>query len=240
MAVIRPFRALRPVPARVNLGRLVCDLLDDDAAIVAAAVDEPRHLGRLLASDGDPAALDFGVVDLVRAGILERDAEPTVTVVRQTKDDTEHTALFAAVRADDDGDFGGSDGASVARTNVVIAPVVVSFEDKKGRIARAIEAETEREPDAAFSFGGAAVEVWAVDDESASARIAALLEGAKLTLYNDAKGAWKAARALDGSGVTPWALGCFIDSDDDLSHLPLGLVLLAQRGPLARDEETPS
>jgi hypothetical protein len=237
MAVIRPFRALRPVPARVNLAHIVCDLHADAAVVAAAAAVEPRHLGRLLMAADDAAALDFGVADMLRAGVLERDALPTVTVVRQTKDDEEHTALFAAVRADNDGFGDRGDDATAPKTAVVVAPAIVHFEDKKGRIARAIEAETEREPDASFSFGGAAVEVWAVDDESASARITSLLEGATLKLNASGRGPWDAARALEGSGVTPWALACFVGSDADRPPVPVGLVLLAQRGPLARDDD---
>jgi hypothetical protein len=229
MAVIRPFRALRPDPARASLASLVSardDATSDDVA--GALARDPRHLGRLLVADGGSAdAAEFGVVDLVRAGVVRRDALPSLTVARVLADGSERTLLYAALRADDDGL--GPAGEAPPIVAVAAAPALVRFVDKKGRIGRAIEAETEREPDASFTSGGASIDVWVVDDESAAARIASLLEGAGLSLVERSARTWGAYRAQGGDG---WGLACFVGEDDDGAGVPVGLCLLPLRGPL--------
>lgn len=252
MAVIRPFRALRPDPARASLGSLVC--VDDVGreAVATALARDPRHLGRLLVVDAsDVDAAEFGVVDLVRAGVIRRDGLPSLTVARVLSDGAERTLLYAALRADDaltpvasadataedaaviddaDADAAGGFGDFSLRTPAVaVAPALVRFVDKKGRIGRAIEAETEREPDASFTLGGASVDVWIVDDESAAARISSLLEGSNLALVDRTRKAWAAYRAATND---PWALACFVDEEDSGDAVPAGLCLLPLWGPL--------
>jgi len=226
MAAIRPFRALRPDPARASLATLVCaDDVDVDAVERARARD-PRHLGRLLlAGPADPA--DFGVVDLVRAGVLRRDDLPSLTVVRTLKDGVERTLLYAALRTDEALAVEPAVAPAVA---VAAAPALVRFVDKKGRIVRAIEAETEREPDASFTLDGATVELWVVDDESAAARISSLLEGASLAAVERTRPTWAAYRALGADDA--WGLACFVAEDDAGDAVPAGVCLLPLRGPL--------
>lgn len=229
MAVIRPFRALRPDPARASLATLVCAADNATAEDIARARErDPRHLGRLLLADASSAdAAEFGVADLVRAGVVRRDALPSLTVARLLTDGTERTLLYAAVRADDA--LGEDVAAAPPVVALASAPTLIRFGDKKGRIGRAIEAETEREPDACFALGAGTIEVWVVDDESAAARIAALLEGASLSLVERTAGTWAACRAQGSEG---FGLACFIDEADDGAAVPAGLCLLPLRGPL--------
>jgi hypothetical protein len=225
MAAIRPFRALRPDPARASLATLVCVDDVDAVAVERACARDPRHLGRLLI--GGDAGIDFSVADLVRAGVLRRDERPSLTVVRTLKDDVERTLLYAALRADEDLEV---EPATAPVAAVAAAPAVVRFVEKKGRIARAMEAETEREPDASFVLDGASIEVWIVDDESAAARIASLLEQATLSLVARTQAAWASYRGQPTDDA--WGLACFVGADDDGGAVPAGVCLLPLRGPL--------
>jgi len=232
MAVIRPFRALRPDPARVALEHLVAEATTTSARVAVARSVDPRHLGWLLTATADegPGA-SFAVADLVRSGILVRDALPSLTVVRLTRDGAEQTCLFAALRADADADVGAEVAPGAPPTvDVAAMPAIERFKDKKGRIVRAIEAELEREPDAAFTLNGSQVETWVLDDESAAARIASLLEGSTLRLDDGSTPAWAAYRGQPHPD--PWALACFVDDDAETVGVPAGLCLLPLRGPL--------
>ena len=232
MASIRPFRALRPDPSRVALEHLVTESTTTPDRVAAARAIDPRHLGQLLTTSGDDfLGVSFGIADLVRSGVLVRDALPSLTVVRLTRGEVEQTCLFAALRADADAGV-GADVAPAAPPIVEVAamPAIVHFQDKKGRIVRAIEAELEREPDAAFTLAGNQVETWVLDDESAAARIAALLEGSALRLNDGSTSAWAAYRGQPSA--EPWALACFVDDEADVVSVPAGLCLLPLRGPL--------
>lgn len=232
MAVVRPFRAVRPDPARVDLGTIVADAALTRAGLVEALDRDPRHLGQLLFVD-EPRATAFAVIDLLRAGVLVKDTAPSLTVVRVAGDDGERTFFFGALRADSIDNAvavdveveGGAAAVTDAVIDIVAAPVVVAFTDKKGRIVRAMEAETEREPDAAFTVAGAAVEVWVVDDDSAAARLASLVEGASLSVV---AGADELARhRARGSTEQPaWALGCFVDEELPVGFLPVGVCMV--------------
>jgi hypothetical protein len=226
MAAIRPFRALRPDPARASLATLVCTDDVDVAAVQRALSHDPRHLGRLLLT-GPAQAADFSVVDLVRAGVLRRDDLPSLTVVRTLKDGVERRLLYAALRTDE---TLGVEPTQAPTFAVAAAPALVRFVDKKGRIARAIEAETEREPDATFGLDGAAAELWVVDDESAAARISSLLQGTNLEAVERTRSTWAAYRALGGDEA--WGLACFVVEDDAGDAVPTGVCLLPLRGPL--------
>lgn len=226
MAAIRPFRALRPDPARASLATLVCVDDVDGAAVEVARRRDPRHLGLLLLP-GAGDAVDFVVADLVRAGVVRRDDLPSLTVVRTLEAGVERTLLYGALRTDE---ALAVDAAEAPTGAVAAAPALVRFSDKKGRIARAIEAETEREPDAAFALGGASVELWVVDDESAAARISSLLEGATLAAVPRTQATWAAYRALGADDA--WGLACFVPEDDAGGAVPAGVCLLPLRGPL--------
>jgi hypothetical protein len=235
MPVVRPFRALRPDARRSALERLVCFADATPSALTAATRADPRHVGRLWRG-GSAAA--FVLVDLVRAGVVVLDARPTLTVVRATRDGTEHTHLYGALATDDD-DLAGPavpvDAPPVG--DVVVEPVLIHYVDKRGRILKAIEAETEREPDASFALDGKQLEVWAVDDESAAARIAGLLEAAPLTLDAASAGTWAALRAAQ----VPRAVASFSPTggESDVTVAPVvGLAMLAHAGALAsRDQD---
>jgi hypothetical protein len=241
MVAIRPARFLRPDPARVALDWLVCHDDIDAAAAARAKARDPRHLGRLL-FESSPA-VDLAVVDMVRAGVLRRDALPALTVVRQ-RGPTERTLVYAAVRGDAAFDIEPSAQSSAS---YAAAPSLMRFIDKKGKVARAVEAETEREPDAVFVVAdaplsddaaftgstsrGAAVstEIWIVDDESATARISTLLEGTEISVLQRSRASWGQTVAR---GPAAWGLACFVGVDDDGGPVPVGLTVLPLRGPL--------
>jgi hypothetical protein len=242
MAVIRPFRFLRPDPTRVALDALVCDDDIEPAAALRARTRDPRHASRLLFETGD--GIDLVVADQVRAGVWRHDERPAITVVRQQRD-VERLLVYAAMRADAAFDV---EPMSQANQSYAAAPALFRFVDKKGRIARAVEAETEREPDAVVSIAAMAShndiavdaprpavaallnEVWVVDDESAVARIASLLESAELSLVDRSRAEWGRARAR---GPASWGFACFVGVDDDGSAVPVGLSMLPLRGALS-------
>ena len=154
-----------------------------------------------------------------------------MTVLRITDDGVEKTCLFAAIRAAVDAGIGAGVVPSAPWVlDIAATPAIVRFQDKKGRIIRAIEAELDREPDAALVLGGSTVESWVLDDESAVARIAGLLEGSPMRL-DDASGPTWAAH-LAQAEIDAWALACFVDHDVEIGVVPVGLCLLTLRGPL--------
>ena len=217
MAIVRPFRAVRPDPARVDPGTIVADASSSHDVVTAAVARDPRHLGQLLCNEA-PREGAFVVLDLLRAGVLVRDRLPSLTVVRTAAEQASRTCCFAAVRADS---LAVVVSASAVATNAVVArPVMLAFVDKKGRVQRAMDAETEREPDAAFVVDGTDVEVWIVDDDSAAARLASLLEGAASAIVG----------ADEVVAESEWLLGCFVDEEHiDAQHLgfvPAGVCLL--------------
>ena len=223
MAVVRPFRAVRPDPARVDLGAIVADAVALRGAVVEAVARDPRHLGQLLFVD-EPRVTAFLVLDLLRAGILVKDGASSLTVVRVAAETGERTLLFGAVRADSV-DGAADDAVGAVDLDVVAVPVVLAFADKKGRITRAMEAETEREPDAEFAVDGVAVEVWVVDDDSAAARLASLVEGASLHVVAGAEALARARRR--GTAEQPaWTLACFVDEERVAGFVPVGVCLL--------------
>ncbi len=215
MPVVRPFRALRIDPKRAAVEQLVWrgDVAPSDVA-------DTRHMSRVTA----PEALPFLLVDLVRAGVVVRDALPSLTVVRITKDDTEHTHLYGALSVEDvDGDASNSGGV-----DVVAVPAVVRYQDKKGRIGKALDNETDREPDCAFTYDGAQVEAWIVDDESVAARVTSLIEAGAPTIAAEGSPSFSALRAQGAS----FSLAVFVERDDDVTAPLAGLVLLSVRGAL--------
>ncbi len=222
MAVVRPFRAVRPDPARVDLGSIVAAADISRAAAATAVGRDPRSLAQLLFVD-EPRAAAFLLLDLQRAGVLVTDRAPSLTVVRVVADGQERTSFFAALRADSVDAVDAADRGDVVMLDTGVAPIVVSFADKKGRISRAMEAETEREPDADFAVDGVTVEVWIVDDDSAAARLASLVEGAALTVVG---GTDMLARAQQRAAQHPWALACFVDDEHPPGFVPVGVCLL--------------
>jgi hypothetical protein len=220
MAVVRPFRALRLDPARVDPGVIVADV-----RALGAASRDPRHISALVnAVDG--AAL-FGLLDQARAGIWKSDVDPAVTVVRVVEGGEERLLCFAAVRSDS---VEGLLTTSIEnQLPVDIVPAQLAFSDRKGRATRAMEAEIDRAPDASFALGAVSVEVWAVDDDSAAARIAALLEAGDVRVLQPAP-----ASVHQEPGR--WVLACFVDGDAPQGAVPVGMCVLVGAGALVSQQ----
>lgn len=216
MAVVRPFRALRLDPARVDPGAIVAD-----ARASTPSSRDPRHISALVNAQ-TPGAI-FPLLDQARAGVWRSDVDPSLTVMRIVDDGRERLVCFAAVRSDSLEGLQSSTTTNPLPVDVV--PAQVAFSDRKGRVLRAMDAETDRAADAAFQVGQTAIEVWVVDDDSAAARIAALLEGAELRVLQPAP-----ASSL---GEAPrWILACFVDDDAGLGFVPVGVCALVGAGAL--------
>ena len=268
MAVVRPFCALRPVADRIALDAFVCAAGISAEEAKAAVGRDPRSSAQLVQpSTSTPAALRFQLAELLRARILVRDAQPSLTMVRVlagANGEAERAWLFGALRADsvemasktpaaneadaaNDADDADRDVGAVADPAADIgdaevlpvdaAPVVCRYDDKKGRIARAVEAETEREPDASFAHAGRHVDVWIIDDESVTARITSLLEASSLEILSGAHrvaARQERARAHVEQGAETdaraFALACFVDDDQGTDDVLAGLALFPRQG----------
>jgi hypothetical protein len=247
MAAIQPFRALRAKPARIDPGALVVD----DHATTAQSAADPRTLARVLRARNEPGdAADvattrarFHLAELQRAGLLARDLLPALYALRVVDGDSSRTGFFAAVRVD--ALAGGADDVEVDDTlvagGVTGDAVVVGFSDKKGRVARALETETEREPDVAFRSGARSFEMWVVDEETAAARVTALVEGANPRVLGGAVSAWATVRARNAGTTTmssgaedagAFCLAFFVDDEGPVIPVPAGVVLLPVSGAL--------
>jgi hypothetical protein len=221
MALVRPFRGLRAVASRVDPAALLAPVDIDDDAARALLAREPRNVVALALHP--PARARFLVAEQLRAGVLVHDAVPALYVLKAQGGAVGFFALVdagsvAGVAADVD------DDANDADAGYDVDAAVLRYADKKGRIARSLESETEREPDAAFAFGGTNYELWAVDDDSAAARVTTLLESADVDV---AHGAARLARRRskasdDGAG---FALAFFVDQEDTAAVPPRGCVL---------------
>lgn len=233
MAVVRAFRGVRAVPGRVNPGALA-------AVDVDAAVRDPRNVVALLG--GEEARAKFLLKEQFRAGVVARDPLPALYVLK-VQGETSRTGFFAVVRADSLDTDVVADPARTDRlrgTGVGIEPVVISYVDKKGRVARSLDSETEREPDASFDLDGKACELWAIDDDSAAARVTALVEGQALTITSGGA-ALAAQRALvnadenaePNDDAAGYALAFFVDEESPVDVVPIGVVLHALEGSLA-------
>lgn len=232
-AVVRPFRGLRPVPTRVDPGALVAD----GAGAGEAALRDPRNVAALLSADASRAR--FLVAEQLRSGVMSRDRLPSLYVLKLQAPEGPRTGFFAVVRADsvDVGDVGGDavDAAALVRLKgfgVAIEPVVISYVDKKGRVARSLESETEREPDASFTWNQQACELWAVDDDSAAARVTALLEGAALTVKQGGSALARQRGLVSDDRASGFALAFFVDDEAPVARAPLGVVLHSIEGIL--------
>lgn len=239
MAVVRPFRGLRAVPARVDPGALCADRSgsgtgggDDDALLAR----DPRNVVGLLMSKGNEQRARFLISEQVRAGVIARDLLPALYVLKVQASEGVRTGFFAVVRADS---LEVKDDADAARTErlrgsgVAIEPVVVSYVDKKGRVARSLESETEREPDAAFELGGRPCELWAVDDDSAAARVTALVEGQSLTVTAGGSALSSQRALVNNDDAAGFALAFFVDEESPVELVPIGVVLHALQGSLS-------
>ncbi len=240
MAVVRPFRGVRPLQNRVDPGALVAGRNVDDDAAAALLARDPRNVVGLLKAR--PARAKFLVQEQLRAGVVVRDALPSLYVLK-VQGESVRMGFFAVVRADsidasaDEADpfDAGRDTAGAARvkeTGLAIEPCVIRYVDKKGRVARSLESETEREPDASFTFDGCACELWAVDDDSAAARVTALVEGADLTVDSGHNALARQRGLVNEDSAAGFSLAFFVDDEAPVDSVPLGVVLHALDGTL--------
>jgi Protein of unknown function (DUF1015) len=222
----KPFPALRYSPSRVDL-----------AAVLGPATSDPRHVRRLLdtAEPGHATRAALFVAEWQRAGVLVRDAQPSLTVVRRrSADGDEALGAFAAVSlqdvepADDELRAQLFDAARVA-----VEPALVAVVDDSGRMRRTLEGAADREPDATVSLGADTFEAFVVDDETTAARLAALPFASQQILSGAdalaAQAAWwqtKVRGAEDMEGrAGAYGLAFFVEEKDGWTRAPIGLVL---------------
>jgi|GEM_PF-1626445 len=246
MAVIRPFRAWRADPTRLDPGALAFfGHVADDGAV------DPRTLRRALrAGPGDNAPDEvvatrarFHIAELMRVALLRRDAKPALYVLRHVDGDAVRVGFFAAVRLDafviepPAPDVAARpDGRIVAEAGVVGDAAVLGFTDKKGRVSRALETETDREPDVAFARGAHRLELWAVDDETSAERLTALVQAGDPRVRGGAA-ALSTVRSIQSANraeedAAAFGIGFFVDDEQDFTPPPSGIVLLPRAGPL--------
>lgn len=220
MALVRPFRGLRAVASRVDPAALLAPVDIDDDAARALLAREPRNVVGLALHP--PARARFFVAEQLRAGVLVHDAVPALYVLKAQGGAVGFFALVDAGSVSGVADVADDDAREDAGYDVDAA--VLRYADKKGRIARSLESETEREPDAAFEFGGTHYELWAVDDDSAAARVTTLLESADVEVAHGAAhlARRRAKGADDGASL---ALAFFVDQEDTAAVPPRGCVL---------------
>lgn len=239
MAVVRAFRGVRPVPSRVDPGAVVAAVGVDDEAAAALLAKDPRNVVGLLKAR--PARAKFLVQEQLRAGVAVRDALPSLYVLK-VQGESVRTGFFAVVRADsieappDERDADSAGAARLKESGLAIEPCVIRYVDKKGRVARSLESETEREPDASFTFVGQSCELWAVDDDSAAARVTALVEGAALSVDAGHAALARQRDLVDGDAddsAKGYALAFFVDHEAPVVGVPLGVVLHSLEGTLA-------
>jgi hypothetical protein len=230
----RPFRALRYDPARVDL-----------ALVLGSGGADPRHVERLVdertePGDGKDAPLRRARLRLAewrRAGVLRRDETPALYLVRRRseRDGAEHVGLFCALSVD--GVEPGAPGP-LAR-GVAVAPVVGSFVDDSGRIRRTLESAADREADAAWRDGEDGYELFVVDDESTTARVATLLgggisveRGAELLAAHAALKARSGGDDDEGVRADAHALAFVHPAGELWERAPVGVALLVLGGAL--------
>ena len=245
----RPFRALRYQPARIELGAVIGAV---SGVASGAPAGDPRHASRLLdgsAAPGDGASAAarrarFRLADWRRAGIVARDAQPALTLIRRSGADEEALGLFCALPVSA---FAGTDPPhDVAReewlehTRVAVEPVVASF-PSDARLRRVLDNAADREPDATWTDRGRTFELWVLDDESTAARIAAMLDASVLELRAGAEllathaaFAARQPRASDHDRLAAASFAlCFLHpSDHDWPNVPSGAALLPLDGEL--------
>lgn len=201
MALVEPFRALRYDPQRVDVSRVVAPPLDfvDERKRAALLEREPRNVVSLLAHDAlrsvdeNRARHALFTAELRRAGILVRDDAPAIYVVRETVRSatadgapTWRVGFFARVTQTESGRVLPHEETLDRPRDVgrdVKEPLLLAFDDPGGRVMRTLRAETaERDPDLRAAAFGETVELFVVDDETACARVTALLEERELLI----------------------------------------------------------
>lgn len=206
MARVRPFRALRFAPERVEISRVIAPAACGEEERGALLARDPRNAVRLLGAvdaAADPAAearrSALYLSEWRRAGVVQRDDTPALYVLRQTVLDDEGaplravTGFFATLDLDEaaerdlrphEGVHDGVVDALMRRLTTLgasVEPALLLFRDDEGRVRRVLDAEIdEREADVRASSASVRCEMWLVDDETATARVSRLLEEAPL------------------------------------------------------------
>jgi hypothetical protein len=122
--------------------------------------------------------------------------------------------------------------------DVAVEPALLAIHKDAPRVRRVLESELDREPDVSVTFGHATHEMWAIDDDTAVARLSALLPRSAVGLAGDARvvGAHHAiAQGL--SSDEPWArahvLAFVVEDPAAWTHMPMGLAMLPLTGVLS-------
>ncbi|MCC7073066.1 MAG: hypothetical protein IT383_17215 [Deltaproteobacteria bacterium] len=237
----RPFRALRFLASRIDLRRAL-----------GSQQDDPRHAARLLdarVAPGDGAhgaarRARFRVADWRRAGIVARDRDPALTLIKRSDATGEALGLFCALPASA---FAGTDPPHdtaleewLDQTLLAVEPVVASF-TCDARARRALDNAADREADAAWTDRDATFELWVIDDEATAARLAAMIGGSALELRVGAEllathAAFAARRGQahddDAPPAASFAL-CFLHpADTAWPSVPRGAAMLPLAGTL--------
>ncbi|HEY4222216.1 MAG TPA: DUF1015 family protein [Myxococcota bacterium] len=242
MPSIRAFRGLRFVQNRVDYG----------AVVAPASPTDPRHVAHLLDAtrkddDGKDAPLRRARLRLAewqRAGLLARDAQPAMYAVHRKSDDGEATGLFCALSVDAATAQPATRGddtreARLGALALAVEPVVATFTEP--RVKRTVDNAVDREADAAWRVGGTSYELWCVDEESTTARIATLLSQAPIAICANAdalaaQAAWwkRTSGNIDDDRPRAGAYAlAFLHADDERwPEVPVGAALLPLRGML--------
>lgn len=245
MTTVRPFRALRYQPSKVDLGAV---LAADAMGSSGASRADPRALPVLLdlgARDGDGAGAAarrgrFRLAEWRRAGILARDTRPALYLARRREGDgVARTGVFCALAARS-GALGAH--ASDARhadileaLQVAVHPVVCAVDDTRAR--RILGDGVDRDADVTWREGEAQLDLWCLDDDTSIARMVAALELAPLRVVDggerfEAHVRWQearqpAARALGAPRAASGVALAFIHLEDQpWPRAPAGAVFL--------------
>jgi hypothetical protein len=233
---VKPFRALRYAPTRVDLGAVLGG--GSDPRGVAWLLNEERAPDDGV--DGPTRRACLRLAEWRRAGILHFDDQPALYALRTRAGDVASRGLFCAIGVE--GAPAAADPARATRLEqlgVSVEPVVAAFQDP--RVTRAFDTAIERDADASFRIGGDGFELWCVDDESTTARITGLLSQAALTIERgeaswSAHAAWwrKKSSATDDHRLHAgaFALAFLHSSDDPWANVPVGAVMAPLTGTL--------
>lgn len=264
MATVRPLLALRYAPERIDLGLVLAPPGAMDADERRALHErEPRNVVRVL-EDGaiDEASPELvarraalHLAEWRRAGVLVREEHPALYLVRQRLDDEEgeRTSLgfFASLELDaaterdvrmlssaEEPDEGlvETHRVHLSTSGIQTGAAVFTYDDESGRIERALRAEMEeREPDLRGRAFGALYELWVVDDETTTARVARHLEEQALTIVSGHE-RYEATRLLQRERTTKESSASETSSSAPLNAL--GFFVKAHASE--RDDEAPA
>jgi hypothetical protein len=247
MPAVKPFRGLRFVPSRVDLG----------AVVAPAPAGDPRHVSRILEEDpvdgdgrdGPIRRARLRLAEWQRAGVLARDAQPALYAVRRREEDgAESIGLFCALSvapesraAEPPAEPAGAREARLEKLAVAVEPVVAAF--REPRVQRTLENAIDREADAWWRLGKTQLELWCLDEESTTARLQTLLSQAELEVERGADVLqshtrfWLSraeSRSLDDDKprAAAFALAFLHAAEERWAEVPVGAAILPLSGPL--------